>query len=158
MGKSVKVGLSVDEILEKIRRDDARMERESQREGGKVVVPQNLDLGESLPFTGPLEDFKLFTCSASPEIEELLFSSPPSSSSFPEEDSLSLFDVSSPTDSDPGVQEVDEAHLSAFQWQSWDLFPELLDVGGAMAHMSDEHAMSNTFNLDHLQDWSALVA
>ena len=157
VGRNVKVGLSADEILEKIRRDDVRMERELQREGGKLVVPRNLDLGESLPFTGPLED--LFTCSASPEIEELSFSSPPPSSSSPssEEDAPSLFDVSSPTDSNSVAQEIDEADLNASQWQSWDLFPELLNVG-ALAHMSDEHVMSDTINLDHLQDWSALVA
>jgi len=124
--------------------DDVRMEKELQRGGGKVVVPPSWGLGESLPFTGPLED--LFTCSASPEIEELLFSSPPSSS----EDSL--FDVSSPTDSN-SVAELDESDLDAFQWQSWELFPELLDVSA----MSDEHAMT-TINLDHLQDWSGLVA
>src|SRR5271169_5262858 len=60
LGRTVRVGLSADEILDKSRKDDVRMERELQREGGKVVVvPSNLDLGESLPFTGPLED--LFT-------------------------------------------------------------------------------------------------
>src|SRR5277367_3738794 len=62
LGRHVKVGLSADEILEKIRRDDVRMEKELHREGGKVVLPPNVGLGESLPFTGPLED--LFTCSA----------------------------------------------------------------------------------------------
>ena len=155
LGRNVRVGLTPDEILEKIKRDDARMEKELQREGGKVMAQHTLDLGESLPFTGPLED--LFTCSASPEMEELVFSSPPSSSSEEAgEDTLSLFDVSSPTDSN-SVAQLDEADLNAFEWQFSDLFPELLNVG-AMAHMSDEHAMSNTLNLDRLQDWSALVA
>jgi hypothetical protein len=147
LGRSVKVGLSADEILEKIRKDDVRMEKELQREGGKVVLPPNVDLGELLPFTGPLED--LFTCSASPEIEELLFSSPSSSS----EDSL--FDVSSPTDSN-SVAEVDESDLDSFQWRSWDLFPELVNVG-SMAQVPDEHAMT-AINLDHIQAWSAIVA
>jgi len=147
LGRRVKVGLSADEILEKIRRDDVRMEKELHREGGKVVLPPNVGLGESLPFTGPLED--LFMCSASPEIEELIFSSPLSSS----EDSL--FDVSSSTDSN-SVAEVDESDLDSFQWQSWDLFPELVNVG-AMAQVPDEQAMT-AINLDHIQAWSAIVA
>jgi hypothetical protein len=147
LGRNVKVGLSADEILEKIKRDDVRMEKELHREVGKVVLPPNVGLGELLSFTGPLED--LFTCSASPEIEELIFSSPSSSS---EE---SLFDVSPSTDSN-SVADVDESDLDSFQWQSWDLFPELGNVG-AMAQVPDEHAMT-TINLDHVQAWSAIVA
>ena len=133
LGRSVQVGLSPDEILEKTRKDDVRIGKELQREVGKMVLPPNMDLGESLPFTGPLED--LFTCSASPEIEEPTFSSPPSSS----EDS---FDVSSPTDSN-SILELEESDLESFiQWKRlWDLYPEPADVG-FMAQEPDEHAMT----------------
>jgi hypothetical protein len=164
MGNIKKVGLTADEILEKARMDEARIQKENQRD--RVLFPSFMGdvstavtasastasaaviQGGSLPFTGPLED--LFTCSASPEIEELLLSSPPSSPAD------SLFDISSLTDTADTVTDQDESDVTSWQWQTMEMFPNVMElVAEAQANEA-----ARLFESEELQRWSdlALVA
>jgi Fungal Zn(2)-Cys(6) binuclear cluster domain len=152
LGRTVKVGLTADEILQQTRKDEARMEKESQKNKNKVLLPPCMgDIsattlqGGSLPFTGPLED--LFTCSASPEIGELVFSSPPSSPA------NSLFDEpsSSPTGSATDHDESDD--LTTWHWQTMEMFPNVMEL--VAAAQANETARS--FDLEELQRWSELA-
>ena len=163
MGTTVKVGLTADEILERARNDEARFEKENRREKNvKGLLPSvKGDVtatiqGGSLPFAGPLED--LFTCSASPEIEELLFSSPPSSPA------NSLFDVSSPTDTSSLVTDHDEVDQSmssssadSWHWQTLEMFPNVMELVAAAQANETERSL---FDTEEFQRWSdlALVA
>jgi hypothetical protein len=162
MGATVKVGLTADEILEKARKDEAKIEKEIRKEQdiNGVFPPFKGDVtatiqGGSLPFTGPLED--LFTCSAFPEIEELLFSSPPSPAT-------SLFDVSSPTDTSSSVTDHDEldqssssSSVDSWHWQTFETFPNLMEL---VAAAQANEAERNLFDPEEFQRLSdlALVA
>lgn len=157
MGASVKIGLTADEILEKARKDEARIEKENRREQnvngllqpvkGDVITIQ----GGSLPFAGPLED--LFTCSASPEIEELLFSSPSSPAN-------SLFDVSSPTDTSSLVTDQDEldsspsSSVDSWDCQTLEIFPNVMEL---VAAAQANEAERNLFDMEEFQRWSDLA-
>lgn len=117
-GRVLRVGLSPEELLEKVRSDEDRMRRESRRISmGKFQENESPVQDRSVPFTGPLED--LFTCSASPEIET---PSPPSSTG-------SVFDISSATNS-PIIQLV-EFDESVWYWQSIVQFPNVMDLVAA---------------------------
>jgi hypothetical protein len=160
------VGLTADEILEMAKKDEARMEKELRRD--RVLLPpltmENVsatadDLqGGLLPFTGPLED--LFTCSASPEIEELLFSE-----ESPSSPADSLFDVSSPTPtittSSVTDQDESESAVSPWEWQAMEqMFPNVMELVAA-AQANEAKANSNPFfDPEEFQRWSdlALVA
>jgi len=172
MGATVKVGLTADEILEMARKDEARIEKENRKEknvNGLLPPPLMGDVataaataaatttiqGGSLPFTGPLED--LFTCSASPEIEELLFTSPPSSPA------NSLFDVSSPTDSSSsvtdhdGLDQLPPSSADSWHWQTLEMFPNVMELVAAAQANETERSL---FDTEEFQRWSdlALVA
>lgn len=152
-GRKVKLGLSADELLEKAKKDEAKVDRDIQKENASSWlpliegdVPSDDKQGGSTPFTGPLED--LFTCSASPEIEELSISSPPSSAG-------SLFDISSPTDSYSSVTDYDESDLPmSWHWETMNKFPNVMDLVAA-AQAAELSKAS-----DEWQPWSdlALVA
>jgi len=157
MGNIKKVGLTADEILEKARKDEARIKKENQKD--RVLLPPFMgDVSTAVaaaamqggwhPFTGPLED--LFTCSASPEIEELLLSSPPSSPAD------SLFNVSSLPDTTGSVTDQDESDITSWQWQTMEMFPNIMElVAEAQANEA-----AKLFDSEELQRWSdlALVA
>jgi len=158
--------LTADEILEMTKKDEAKMEKELKKDG--VLLPPYImedisttdDLqGGLLPFTGPLED--LFTCSASPEIEELLFSE-----ESPSSPSYSLFNVSSPTPTitTGSVTDQDESESSAVPQWEWktveQLFPNLMELV-ATAQANEAQAKSTPFfDPEEFQRWSdlALVA
>ena len=152
IGRIKRLGLSADEILEKARKDEAKMDKENQKENmplllepGKGGVASPGKQGGSTPFTGPLED--LFTCSASPEIEELSISSPPSAGS--------LFDVLSPTDSYSSVTDYDESDLpTSWHWETMNRFPNVMEL------VATAQAAQITNASDEWQPWSdiALVA
>ena len=165
MGAAVKVGLTADDILERARKDEARIEKENRKEKnvngllppfkGDVATATTAIQGGSLPFTGPLED--LFTCSASPEIEELLFSSPSSPAN-------SLFDVSSPTDTSSLVTDHDEldqslpsSSVDSWHWQTLEMFPNVMELVAAAQANETERSL---FDTEEFQRWSdlALVA
>ena len=160
MGATVKLGLTADEILDRARKDEARIEKENRKEQNvngllppfKGDVATTTIQGGSLPFTGPLED--LFTCSASPEIEELLFSSPSSPAN-------SLFDVSSPTDTSSLVTDHDEldqssssSSVDSWHWQTLEMFPNVMElVAAAQANETER----NLFDTEEFQRWSDLA-
>jgi hypothetical protein len=169
MGRVVRVGLTAEEILEKARKGEAKNQKENRKKNEKekenmwLLSPFTGDIavsasaaatanvallqGGSMPFTGPLED--LFTCSASPETEELSFSSPPDSPSD------SLFDVSSPTYAS-SVTDYDESDLTSWHWQTVGQFPNVMELVAA----SQASETADAFDLEELQRWSdlALVA
>ena len=97
------------------------------------------------PFTGPLED--LFTCSAFPEIEQLSFSSPPSSPA------NSLFDVMSPTFTAGSVTDHEESNQSSLspnvQWQTMEMFPNIMEL--VAAAQADE--ATRNFDTQEFQSW-----
>ena len=163
IGRVVKVGLTADEILEKTRKEEARIQKENQKEkdnekgnvwalsfvgavsGSTATAANAISLqGGSMPFTGPLED--LFTCSASPETEELLFSSPPDSPAY------SLLDVSSPTYASSAT-DYDESDLTSarWHWQTINQFPNVMElVAAAQAPRSRTLSIWRNYNVGQI--------
>jgi hypothetical protein len=158
LGRSLKVGLSADEILEKTRKDEARMEKENQKEDRKLLLHLNGDVtaavgksnaaiqGGLLPFTGPLED--LFTCSASPEMEEVSFSSPSPANS-PAESVFDIEVVSSPT-SVSSVTDYDESDFNSWQWHTMEQFPSIMEIISA----AQAAKASDAFDTEEYLRWS----
>jgi hypothetical protein len=142
MGKVLSIGLTADEILEQTRKDEARIRRE-QPEMGDVIIQ-----GGS-PFTGPLED--LFTCSASPDLEDTLLSP-----TFSREPSP-LFDISSPTDSTSGT-DCGSPEFGSWHWETMEAFPNIMKL--VAAAQAAENLNPTDVDGDELQSWTnlALVA
>lgn len=142
-GRHLSVGLTADEILEQTRKDEARMRKE-QPELGNITVQ-----GGS-PFTGPLED--LFTCSASPDLDDTLLSP-----TFSREPSP-LFDISSPTDSSSGTDYSSPPELGSWHWETMEAFPTVMKLVAAAQAAEDANPMF--VDGDKMQSWTdlALVA
>lgn len=140
-GKVLRIGLTADEILEQTRKDEARMRKE-QPEMGDIIIQ-----GGS-PFTGPLED--LFTCSASPDLEDTLLSP-----TFSREPSP-LFDISS-TDSTSGT-DCGSPDFGSWRWETMEAFPNVMKL--VAAAQAAEAPSPIDVDGDELQSWTnlALVA
>jgi hypothetical protein len=156
-GKSVKVGLTAEELLEKTRQDEARMDKEIQK-AMEFMPPVMEDVNvfkavESLPaeqvglvpFTGPLED--LFTCTASPEVKEL-----PASSLQPSPVD-SLFESLSP-ESDSSSTDYDHDLEQTLQWHALEYYPNIMAiVEAALASKAGESASSETTSLVDMEEF-----
>src|SRR5277367_3874701 len=104
LGRTVKLGLTPDDLLEKAREENAKMMKKAE----------NLGLTSSIPS----ED--LFTWSESPDNDDLLLSLRSSS-----EDSL--FDTSSTNST--SVTEVDDTfHVTGSQYQTLNMFPNIMGL------------------------------
>ena len=121
-GKTLSVGLTADEILEQTRKDEAKMRKE-QPELGNIAIQ-----GGS-PFTGPLED--LFTCSATPDLDDTLLSP-----TFSREPSP-LFDISSPTDSTSGTDYSSPPEFGSWHWETMEAFPTVMKLVAAAQAAED---------------------
>lgn len=154
-GRDIRVGLTPEEILERQVKVEAMEARKLETCGMEGITDHPLmgddDIqGVSLPFAGPLED--LFTCSASPEVEELSFSSSASPSS---EESLSpLFEVSSPMTDTTSFTDHDD--FNPWQWETMEKFPVVTEL----VRIAQEAEMSAQDDAEEFQRWSdiALVA
>jgi hypothetical protein len=128
--------------LEQTRKDEARMRKE-QPEMGDIIIQ-----GGS-PFTGPLED--LFTCAASPDLDDTLLSP-----TFSREPSP-LFDISSPTDSTSGT-DYGSPEFGSWHWETMEAFPTVMKLVAAAQAAEDLSPID--VDGDELQSWTnlALVA
>jgi hypothetical protein len=124
--------LTADEILEQTRKDEAKMRKEQPELGNITTTIQG-----GLPFTGPLED--LFTCSASPDLDDDTLLSP----TFSREPSP-LFEISSPTDSTSGTDYSSPPALGSFHWETMETFPTVMAL--VAAAQADED--TNPFEVD----------
>ena len=173
------LGLTADELLQKARKesedfrnkDSQIVVQEDQvvQEGQHAEVMQQEHTmsqplmgnesitnvqGGSIPFTGPLED--LFTCTASPEIEELVFTpSPFSSDSSPAAESL--FEISSPTDSSGVLTDNEEPYgpfdRALWEWQALSEFPSVMELVAAAQAAEN----SKSVDAEELQRWSEIA-
>jgi hypothetical protein len=156
-GRDIRVGLTPDEILERQIKSEAMEAR--KMDACKMHVQkmlQQLPLmgddiqGGSLPFTGPLED--LFTCSASPEIEELLFAPSPSVSTPSEHLSVQsspLFEISSPMTDSTSVTDPDS--FMSWEWQTMEKFPIVMELVAA-AQVAENSSLFD--DAEEIQPWS----
>jgi hypothetical protein len=157
-GRDIRVGLTPDEILERQIKSEAAEAR--KMEACKMDVQKMLNplplmgddiQGVSLPFTGPLED--LFTCSASPEIEELLFTPSASVSTLSSKQSSAqsspLFEVLSPmTDS---TTMTDPDSFISWEWQTMENFPIVMELVAA-AQAAENSSLFD--DAEEIQPWS----
>ena len=119
---------------------------------GSVACPALSLQGGSLPFTGPLED--LFTCSASPQMDGLVISSPSlfdESSSYPsspeaESDTPLFFDT--PATSDLSVDDYD-----FLVYQALDYYPSIMKLLNDYA----DAARQSSFDPDEFQRLSDIA-
>jgi len=112
--------------------------------------------GGSIPFTGPLED--LFTCAASPEIEELSFPSPAAELSTLSSPSISLFEIESADTSSLLTDYTESPHNSEldralWEWHALEQYPCVMELVAA-AQASDK---ANQLGAEELQVWSDIA-
>ena len=129
-GQVIPFGLSAEDLLENIHKEDGNMDSTSMMQtvsqsqpmmGNETTCVQ----GGSIPFTGPLEN--LFTCAQSPEIEELLL--PPSPDTTLSSPSESLFELSTPVDfplfPSYDVSDIDRA---LWEWEALENYPSVMEL------------------------------
>jgi len=138
-GKVLSIGLTADEILEQTRKDEARMRKE-QPEMGDIII-----LGGSR-FIETIED--LFTCAASPDLEDTLLSP-----TFSREPSP-LFEISSPTDSTAGT-DCSSPDFGSWRWETMEAFPSVMKL--VAAAQAAENLSPIDVDGDELQSWTNLA-
>jgi hypothetical protein len=144
LGRTVKLGLTPDDLLEKAREENAKIMKKADHFGLTSLIDEASIQGRLSSVAGLSED--LFTWSESPETNELdlsLLSSP--------EDSL--FDTASRNVT--SVTEVDDTfHVTGWQYKTLDMFPNIM---GLIAAARALDSPPNASHLDSLQSRSEIA-